>query len=103
MRRLARLLRWIVLGLIGAALYEQLRRPAHERTWTGRIGPVPYDFRPPTLDRARERLWNPNDPSLLTPTVWGVGWSINLAALRQRVRPLLDATTRRLNHSAGGR
>ncbi|MCX2726865.1 DUF5808 domain-containing protein [Thermomicrobium sp. 4228-Ro] len=103
MRRLGRLARWIALALIGAALYEQLRRPAHERTWAGRIGPVPYDFRLPTLDRVRERLWNPNDPSLLTPTVWGIGWSVNLATISQRLRPALGTLLQRVTRSASAR
>ncbi len=94
MKRLAQLARWIALGLIGAALYDQLRRPARERSWYGRIGPVPYDFRPPTLERLRERLWNHQDRSLLTPMVWGVGWSVNLAALKERVAPLLHRLVR---------
>jgi hypothetical protein len=103
MRRLARLTRWIALGLIGAALYEQLRRPAPERTWTGQIGPVPYDFRPPTIERIRERIWNPETSKLLTPMPWGIGWTLNLAAVRQRLQPLFDAATRRLSRSASAR
>ena len=39
---------------------------------------IPFDFRAPTVDRARERLWNPDDPRVITPPVFGVGWSINL-------------------------
>ena len=45
---------------------------------SGRILEVPYEFRVPTSDRLRERLWNPDDPRVFTPPVLGVGWSINL-------------------------
>ena len=38
---------------------------------------IPYDFRVPTPERIRERLWNPDDPRVLTPMVFGAGWSIN--------------------------
>jgi Family of unknown function (DUF5808) len=83
--------RWLGLGvgmtLIGAALATELRKPADERTWQGRIaGRVPYDLRPPTLARVHERLWNPEDRHVLVPTVFGVGWSVNLGhLLRPRV------------------
>ncbi|MCX7622931.1 MAG: DUF5808 domain-containing protein [Thermomicrobium sp.] len=103
MKRPARLVRWIALGLVGAALYDQLRRPAHERSWTGHVGPVPYDFRPPTLARLRERLWNPDDPALCTPTVWGIGWSVNLATVAARLRPVLDHLHQRVERAAGAR
>ncbi len=45
---------------------------------SGRILEVPYEFRVPTSNRLRERLWNPDDPRVFTPPVLGVGWSINL-------------------------
>ena len=39
---------------------------------------IPFDFRFPTVDRVRERLWNPDDPRVITPTIFGAGWSVNL-------------------------
>jgi Family of unknown function (DUF5808) len=78
--------RWLGLGvgvtLIGAALATELRKPAEERTWQGRVaGRVPYDLRPPTMARIHERLWNPTDHRVLVPTVFGVGWTVNLGRL----------------------
>jgi hypothetical protein len=65
--------------LIGAAVATELRKSVEERTWHGRVaGRVPYDLRPPTLSRVRDRLWNPADHRVLVPTVFGVGWTINL-------------------------
>ena len=46
---------------------------------------VPYDFRPPSPGRLRARLWNPEDPRLLTEQVFGVGWSVNLHRLAARL------------------
>ena len=39
---------------------------------------MPYEFRRPTMARARARLWNPGGP-LFPPKVWGVGWALNFA------------------------
>jgi hypothetical protein len=66
------------LALTAAAVTEQLRQPIGRRTWEGAILGVPYDFRPVTMDRVRERMWNPANPSLFAPQVYGVGWTINL-------------------------
>jgi hypothetical protein len=68
--------------LLGAALATELRKPRDERTWEGRIaGLVPYDLRRPTMARVHERLWNPADRHILVPTVFGVGWTVNLGRL----------------------
>jgi hypothetical protein len=50
---------------------------------TGQIMGVPYDIRPPTLDRIRERIWNPDNPQIIVPRVFGAGWTINLGRLKQ--------------------
>ena len=45
----------MVLGIIAViAVIRELRKPAGERTWYGKVGFVPYDFRKPTADRFRE-------------------------------------------------
>ena len=83
MRNLARL---AALVLIGLAVFEQLRRPAEERTWEGEVaGFVPYDFRMPTIERARSRWWNPEDERFFVPQVFGLGWTVNLARLARLV------------------
>jgi hypothetical protein len=53
----------------------------------GTILGIPYDFRIPTLSKVRGRVWNPDDPRVLTPHVFGVGWTINLPSLRKRSEP----------------
>jgi hypothetical protein len=89
-RTFRNLLRLATLAFIAAALITELRKPKEERRWHGRLaGVVPYEFRPPTLARVRERWWNPDDERLLTEHVFGVGWSINLAHVARAVRLLL--------------
>ena len=62
---------------------------------SGRILEVPYEFRAPTSDRLRERLWNPDDPRVFTPPILGVGWSINLFQVAVRAQVLLALATER--------
>jgi hypothetical protein len=52
----------------------------------GKILGVPYDFRIPTPSRIKERMWNPEDPRVFTPRVFGAGWDINFATLREKNR-----------------
>jgi hypothetical protein len=81
----------ILLGLMLAALAlaDQLGRRPADRDWHGRVAGVPYDFRPPTRDRLRERLWNPDDERIVTPRAFGIGWTINVYQLRRRAQLLI--------------
>ncbi len=75
------------VGLVLAAVAQELRRPSGERAWHGRVaGVVPYDFRRPTLERLRAAWWDPRSNQLFTPRVWGIGWAVNLPVLFDRVR-----------------
>ena len=89
MERFRRFVKLVAFGLVVAAVIDQLRRDPEERTWEGSVaGIVPYDFRMPTLERARSRWWNTDDDRLFVPQVFGVGWTINLARLARLVRAL---------------
>ncbi|MBM3956541.1 MAG: hypothetical protein FJ313_00640 [Gemmatimonadetes bacterium] len=55
----------------------------------GRFCGVPYDFTPPTPARVRDRLWNERDRAILTPPLFGAGWSVNLAEVLRRIGLLL--------------
>jgi hypothetical protein len=82
--------RLISIGLVIAAVVKELRTPAEERTWNGVVaGFVPYDFRVPSVARIRDRVWAPEDPHLLKPHPFGVGWTLNVgrvvALIRQRL------------------
>jgi len=80
--RVRRIVKLAAFAVLVAAIVEQLRLPAEQRTWEGRVGGlVPYDLRMPTFERARSRWWNPDDDRLFVPTVFGVGWTVNVARL----------------------
>ena len=51
---------------------------------------VPFDFRFPTVDRAKQRLWNPKDHRIFTPSVFGVGWSVNFYEAGRRLGLIED-------------
>lgn len=73
----------LVIGVI--AVVQEMRKPAEERTWQGRVGDlVPYDFRKPTLERFRETYWNPDGP-ILPGKAWGVGWALNIGAVKKLI------------------
>ena len=67
---------WIVV--LAAAVVDAARnRRRHGEVF----GFVPYDFRMPDLERVRRQAWDPRSPRVLTPTTFGVGWSVNLGRL----------------------
>src|SRR5579864_7842388 len=93
LRRVRRLARLVVFGLVVAAVATELSKPQPERTWHGKVlGYVPYDFRPPTWQRIRDAYWNPESDRLLSDRVFGVGWAVNL----YRAKTLLEDTFRKL-------
>ncbi|TMB58315.1 MAG: hypothetical protein E6J47_00025 [Chloroflexi bacterium] len=79
---LAWLLRMLMLAAIGGAIYREMRLPAEERTWRGKLlGVVPYDFRLPTPRRVLDAYWNPERDNLFADQPFGVGWAVNLPVL----------------------
>jgi Family of unknown function (DUF5808) len=90
--RLRRIAQAVGIGLLAAAVIQELRKPAELRTWHGAVaGLVPYDLRMPTAARVRERLWAPDNPHVVVPQVIGVGWTLNfgrvVALVRRRIVP----------------
>jgi hypothetical protein len=53
---------------------------------TGKFLGIPYDHRPLTRKRLRERWWNPNDRRVITPKAYGWGFDLNLYELGRRLR-----------------
>jgi uncharacterized membrane protein len=51
----------------------------------GRFLGIPYDWRRPTLARAKSRWWNDDDPRIVTPRAFGAGWAINYAQVLRRL------------------
>ena len=66
-----------IVTLMGSAVAQQLRLPANERTWHGKVIGIPYDFRVPTVEKLRNTFWNKDTASVLVPHAFGMGWSIN--------------------------
>jgi uncharacterized protein DUF5808 len=52
----------------------------------GRFLGMPYDWRRPSRDRLRKKAWDPENPKLFVPKVFGWGYGINWAALFSRRR-----------------
>jgi len=90
MKFLFRIVQLVALYLFVQALRDQLSRPPEERTWHGRVGIVPYDFRVPTFDQIRDAYWNPDSEVLFTSRVFGIGWAVNFAHLLRIINELRD-------------
>ena len=87
MKRVGKLARAAGLALVVGAVVAELRKPAGERTWHGRlVGFVPYDLRPPTVARVKAAWWSPDNPRILTDRAFGVGWAVNLGRLVRLAR-----------------
>jgi len=86
-RGLARVVTLAGLVLLALAVGKELSKPPGSRTWHGTVvGVVPYDLRPPTLERFRQRHWAPEDERLFVPRTFGLGWAVNLARAVALVR-----------------
>lgn len=84
---LQRGMRNVAIGLTAWAILQELRKPQEERTWHGTVaGFVPYDFRMPTIDRIRERMWSPESSHVVSPQVFGVGWTVNAGRVVELAR-----------------
>ena len=87
MKRMGKLARAAGVALAVAAVVAELRKPAGERTWHGRlVGFVPYDLRPPTAARVKAAWWSPDNPRIVTDRAFGVGWAVNLGRLVRLAR-----------------
>ena len=71
----------LFIAYVATAIREQLNRPPEERTRHGKLFGIPYDFRPPTVERLRDAFWNKNTAQVLVPQPIGIGWTINLYPL----------------------
>jgi uncharacterized protein DUF5808 len=92
MKRLNTVLSVLVFASFAAAVVEQMRRPADQRTWRGRaFDVIPYDFTVPTMDRLVQAYWNPNSSTILTDRPLGIGWAVNFAALYGWLRSQIQA------------
>ncbi|MCL1801361.1 MAG: hypothetical protein FWG25_08390 [Promicromonosporaceae bacterium] len=78
------------IGLVAAAIIEELKKHPEERNWHGFIGGlVPYDFRVPTPEKVVNNLWNPEGP-VVSPKTFGVGWDPNIGRIVMEAVALPD-------------
>jgi hypothetical protein len=83
---------------VAAAVAQEMEKPEEERTWNGVVfGLVPYDFRPPTMERFLASWWNVEDPRIITPRTFGVGWAVNIPSLMRT----LYAIGRQMRNACG--
>ena len=80
MRLVSRLRKLTSLFAVVTIVYALKTRQSH-----GRFLRVPFEFRVPTPQRIRQRLWNPEDESIVTPQAFGVGWTLNLYQVARRL------------------
>ena len=86
--KLIRTLAWVALA---AALYQELKKPAEERTWHGKVlGSVPYDFRVPTFERFRDAYWDPETDRVFSDKVIGVGWAVNIPVAARKISEIVS-------------
>ena len=52
---------------------------------TGKFLGVPYDWRRPTLARAKSRWWNGDDRRVFTPKTYGWGYDVNVREVLRRL------------------
>jgi hypothetical protein len=74
-----------VILILGALLLPPLALRLAGRPLTGRLLGMPYDFTPPTVEKARRTIWNPADDHVMAPHVYGWGYSVNLHAVARRL------------------
>jgi hypothetical protein len=73
--RVRRAFRSVWVLVLGAAVVDAVRK---NRLHGEVFGFVPYEFRMPNFERVRGHAWDPDSQRVLTPTTFGVGWSVNL-------------------------
>jgi hypothetical protein len=57
-----------------------------DRKRTGKFLGVPFDWRRPSWQRVKQRMWNADDRRVLTPKSFGWGWDLNFYELFRRLR-----------------
>jgi hypothetical protein len=73
MRSIGSVWRLIATAFTVAAIVHAYRTKQSHGTYFH----VPFEFRFPTVGRLRQRLWNRHDHRIFTPSVLGIGWSVN--------------------------
>jgi Family of unknown function (DUF5808) len=88
-------------ALVGAAVANELNKPPDHRGWHGEVAGVPYDFRPPTVEKLRRSVWDPDNPEVFVPHAFGVGWSVNFARLAALAQPAQEVPAKEITDGSG--
>ena len=84
-----KLLQLAAVTVLVGVVYAEVRKGPSDVRFVGKsLGFIPYDLRLPTMARIRQAYWDPGDPRVFTGTVAGIGWSVNFAALAEKIRRL---------------
>ncbi|SDR86890.1 DUF5808 domain-containing protein [Paraoerskovia marina] len=87
----ARLYKTVAFALVVAAVTKELQKDPQDRTWHGTVaGFVPYEFRMPTVERVKSRVWDPDNAHILSPHVFGVGWTVNVGRVVAVAKNVVD-------------
>ena len=70
----------VMIFTIVATVHAYRTKRSHGRCYN-----VPFEFSTPTIERAKNRVWNPNDRRLFNPNIFGVGWTLNLHEAARRL------------------
>lgn len=73
-----------------ADLVDALADESSDEAASWRVFGVPVETRGPVSAEVRSRVWDPANPRLFVPRLFGVGWSVNLGAVAVRaglIRP----------------
>lgn len=71
-------------GSVPASARCTLEAMKGDEARTGTFLGVPYDWRRPTKERLKHRLWNADESRILTPRAFGWGYDINFHRLFPR-------------------
>lgn len=55
---------------------------------SGKVLGIPYDFKLSTIRKFRRTWWNSDEPRIIVPKAFGLGYDLNLYQLRHK-KPLL--------------
>jgi hypothetical protein len=82
MKRLRRLARLAGIAGLAWAIFTELSKDPKDREWHGELGGVvPYDFRVPTPAKLQRTYWDTGSDKIVKSKAFGVGWTVNLAAI----------------------
>ncbi|MGW2267410.1 DUF5808 domain-containing protein [Streptomyces koyangensis] len=73
-----------------AGLLDALAGDLPEGSASRRVFGIPVETRGPVSAEVRSRVWDPANPSLFVPRLFGIGWTVNLGAVAVRaglIRP----------------